>query len=107
MRTSTPSCASACFTSSIDTSRRWKIPAASAASITAPPAASRGEKTSEKWLGLPAPLLAITEIAPFGLMTVAPSDGGETVSLPDEITTSMYVRELDTAPSDNEMSLVG
>ena len=55
----------------------------------------------------PGTQLAITEIAPFGLMTVAPSDGGETVSLPDEITTSMYVRELDTAPSDNEMSLVG
>jgi DtxR family Mn-dependent transcriptional regulator len=51
--------------------------------------------------------LEITEIAPFGLMTVAPSDGDETVSLPDEITTSMYVRELDTASSDNGMSLVG
>ena len=49
--------------------------------------------------------LELTEIAPFGMVTVAPDDADDTVSLPEEITTVIRVREPESIYSDNEMSL--
>lgn len=51
--------------------------------------------------------LEIIEIAPFGMVTVAPDDADDTVSLPEEIATAIRVQELESAYSSNEMSLAG
>jgi DtxR family Mn-dependent transcriptional regulator len=50
--------------------------------------------------------LEITEVAPFGMVTVAPDADDATVSLPAEIATSIHAHESDAASSDNAMSLI-
>ncbi|EMA55509.1 MULTISPECIES: metal-dependent transcriptional regulator [Halococcus] len=55
----------------------------------------------------PGTRLEITEIAPFGMLTVASDDADDTVSLPTEIATAIRVRDTDSEPSDSEMTLAG
>ena len=55
----------------------------------------------------PGTRLEITEIAPFGMLTVASDDADDTVSLPKEIAAAIRVRDTDSEASDNEMTLAG
>jgi DtxR family Mn-dependent transcriptional regulator len=50
--------------------------------------------------------LEITEIAPFGMLTVAPDTADDTVSLPTETATAIRVRDTDSEAPD-EMTLAG
>ncbi len=45
--------------------------------------------------------LVVTEVAPFGMVTVDPDDA-ETVSLPEEVARSVHVRRLDDDPDADE-----
>ncbi|EMA46967.1 metal-dependent transcriptional regulator [Halococcus saccharolyticus] len=53
----------------------------------------------------PGTRLDITEIAPFGMLTVASDDADDTVSLPKEIATAIRVRDTDSEAPDNGMTL--
>ncbi|EMA46017.1 metal-dependent transcriptional regulator [Halococcus saccharolyticus] len=57
----------------------------------------------------PGTRLEINEIAPFGMVTVTPTneDGDESVSLPEEIAATVRVRDLDPDEPDNGSVLAG
>lgn len=56
---------------------------------------------------VPGTHLDITEIAPFGMVTVVPADADDTVSLPKEIAAVVRVRGSESARSGNEISSTG
>ena len=51
--------------------------------------------------------LTVEEVAPFGMLTVAPDGRDETVSLPAEIAAAVRVRPDDSERSENGMTLLG
>lgn len=54
----------------------------------------------------PGTYLEITEVAPFGMLTVIPDSSDDTVSLPREIAAAIRIRESDPVHSDSELSVI-